>query len=221
VPPILSAIFIVLAVQTDAVSARRHDWLTRPVGALEIAAAKITLVLGVIFAPFALGTGIFTLAMQADPSLTLLPVVIILRNCLFGILLAWLVSGMLQATIALVGLMTTTAFLMAFITAIGAAFYLAIRTHAGLPPGEAPEAETALTAWPRILMQLAVQIAVMWPVLWLLLERRKVAAARWVFVAVYVLVSAIPFSALRKSPPDASLAPRVIHLTPPEETRPA
>jgi len=216
-PPVLSAIFIVLAVQTDAASDRQHDWLTRPIGAFEIAAAKIALVLGVVFVPFALGTIVFTLTMQADPSLTLLPVAIMLRNCLFGILLAWLVSNMLQATVAMVGLMTTTAFLMAIIMAIGAAIYIAIRQHTGLPAGAPPDVETARTAWPRILIQLAAQVAVMWPVLWLLLERRRVVTARIVFAAAYLLVAAIPFSQLRQPQLGAALLAPVIHLTPAKE----
>jgi hypothetical protein len=219
VPPILSAIFIVLAVQADAASDRRHDWLTRPVGALEIAIAKITLVLGVVFLPFAAGTIIFTLVMQADPSLTLLPVAIMLRNCLFGIMLAWLASSLLQATIAAVGLITAAAFVTAFVTAIAAAFHLAFQHHTGAPVGEASVSETALTAWPRILIQLSAEIVLLWPVLWLLLVRRRIGAARIVFAAVYFLGSAIPYSALRKPAPDTAVSTPLIHPAPAEETR--
>ncbi len=218
VPPVLSAIFVLVAVQTDAATDRHHDWLTRPVGALEIATAKIMLVLSVVFLPFALGTIVFTLVMQADPQLTLLPVAIMLRNCLFGVLLAWLVSSMLQATIAMIGLMTTTAFLTAIITAIGTAIYVAIRNHAGLAAGETAE-QTVLAEWPRILAQLAAQIAIMWPVLWLLLERRKVTTARLVFAGAYLLVIAFPFAELRRPPPRAAALTPIIHLTPSGETR--
>lgn len=218
-PPILSGAFILLTVQADSVTDRRRDWLTRPVGALEIALAKIVLVLGVVFLPFALGTVVFTLAMQADPALTLLPVAIMLRNCLFGILLAWLVSSVLQAALALVGLMTVTAFLMALISAVAGAFYLAFRVHAGLPAAEAPPAETPLTAWPRILTQLVVVTAMMWPVLWLLLARRAVNTARLVFAAAYILVTAIPFSQLRRPSPDVAAAALILPPAPHEETR--
>jgi hypothetical protein len=60
----------------------------------------------------------------------------------------------------------------------------------------------------------------MWPVLWLLL-RRKIMSARLIFAAAYVVVSAIPFSQLRKPASGrAALAPPVIHLIAPhEETR--
>ena len=219
VPPILSAIFIVLAVQTDAATDRRHDWLTRPVNTFEIAAAKIALVLGVVFLPFALGTAIFTLAMQADPQLTMLPVFIMLRNCLFGVLLAWLVSSLLQAIIALVGLITTTAFLMAFVFAIATAVQVAVNMHTGLQVGGVSSAGTAITAWPRILTQTAITIAAIWPVLWLLLERRKVMMARLMFVAGYVVISAFPQTGVPRSAPDVSLSPPAIHLAPSGETQ--
>jgi hypothetical protein len=218
-PPILSAIFIVLAVQGEAVTDRRHDWLTRPIGALEVALAKIALVLGVVFVPFALGTIIFTLTTQNDPQLTMLPVAIMLRNCLFGVLLAWLVSSLLEAALAFVGLMTLTGVMTAIVTAIGMAVYVAARTHLGVQEGAAPAAETPVTAWPRILIQLAIQIAMMWPVLWLLL-RRRIMSARLIFAAAYIVASAIPFSQLRKpaSGRAAVIAP-IIHLTPYEEVR--
>jgi hypothetical protein len=216
-PPILSAIYIVLVVQTEAVADRRHDWLTRPIGALEIAIAKIVLVLGVVFFPFALGTTVFTLVMQADPQLTMLPVAIMLRNCLFGILLAWLVSSLLEAALAAVGLMTITGIVTAGVAAVGTAIYVAARNHLGIQEGAAPAAETALTAWPRILTQLAVQIALVWPVLWLLL-RRKIMSARLVFASAYLLMTAIPFSQFRKpASNDAALRAPVVHLAPHKE----
>lgn len=218
-PPILSAIFIVLAVQNEAVTDRRGDWLTRPIGALEVALAKIILVLGVVFVPFALGTVIFTLTMQADPQLTMLPVVIMLRNCLFGILLAWLASSVLQAAFALVGLTTLTGVMMAIASAISVAIYVAAQNHLGIQEGVRPPPETPLTAWPRILIQLGMQIVVMWPILWLLL-RRRIMSARLLFAAAYVVASAIPFSQLRKpaSARTAAIAP-IVHLIPHEEVR--
>jgi hypothetical protein len=218
-PPVLSGIFIVLAVQGEAVTDRRHDWLTRPIGALEVALAKIALVLGVIFVPFALGTTIFTLATQADPQLTMLPVAIMLRNCLFGVLLAWLVSSLLEAALAFVGLMTITGVMMAIVTAIGMAIYVAVRTHLGIQEGATPAAETPVTAWPRILIQLAIQIALMWPILWLLL-RRRIMSARLIFAAAYILASAIPFSQVRKPASGrAAVTAPIIHLTPYQEVR--
>jgi hypothetical protein len=59
----------------------------------------------------------------------------------------------------------------------------------------------------------------MWPVLWLLLERRRVTTARIVFAAAYLVVIAIPFSELRKPRSDAAHVTPIIHLTPSEETR--
>ncbi len=193
-PALLSAILIFLVVQTDALTDRRRDWLARPVGAAEIAAAKIALVLAVVFAPFAIGATSFTLIHHADPSVTMLPVAIMLRNCLFAILLAWLVSSLLQAALAGIGLMT----LSALVAAIGMAFlaflYYAGQAQAGLPVGGAPVLRSSVPIWSRVIAQLALQIAVMWPTLWLLLVRRRIASARLVFLAVYVVAVFIPYS---------------------------
>jgi hypothetical protein len=56
-------------------------------------------------------------------------------------------------------------------------------------------------------------------VLWLLLVRRRIGAARIVFAAVYFLGSAIPYSALRKPAPDTAVSTPLIHPAPAEETR--
>ena len=193
-PALLAAILIFVVVQADALTDRRHDWLTRPIGAMEIVAAKIAFVLAVVFAPFTIGDMIFTFAHQADPSISMLPVAIMLRNCLFGILLAWLVSNLLQAALAAVGLLALAGLVTALVMAVLLFIYYAGRAHAGLPPSGVPVIHLSIPIWDRVAAQLALQVAVMWPTLWLLLARRKIGAARLVFIAAYSVSAIIPYT---------------------------
>lgn len=220
-PPLLSAIFIFLAVQADIATDTRHDWLTRPVSAIEIVVAKIALVLGVVLAPYFAGNVVFMLTTQADPAAVMLPVIVVLRNCLFGILLAWLVSSALQGVLAMVGLMTMMSLAMAVIIAVLAAFYYAGRVHAGLPPGGPPQIIATPPTWGRVSIQLAIQAAVMWPVLWLLLVRRRTGMARLVFAIAYVVGATFPFAQYKMAPPatTAQVAHAVIE-TPVKEATP-
>lgn len=205
-PPLLAAIFIFLAVQTDVATDTHHDWLTRPVGALEIVVAKIVLVLGVVLVPYILGNVVFMFMWQVDPSLLWPPIILVLRNCLTGILLAWMVSSLLQAVLAMVGLVTVSALVFAFIVAVLAALYFSARVHAGLPPGSPPELARGGPAPGNLLVQLTIQAAVMWPVLWLLLVRRRKGMARLVFALAYLVSSAYPITQMKMTEPRKAAA---------------
>lgn len=219
VPPLLAAVFIFLAVQNDIATDTHHDWLTRPMGALEIVVAKIVLVLGVVLAPYILGNVVFMLMWQVDPSLLWPPIVLVLRNCLTGILLAWLVSSLLQAVLAMVGLATLSMLVMAFIIAVLAGLYFTARVYAGLPPGPSPEIAREGPAPGRLLVQLAIQAVAMGPVLWLLLVRRRVARARLVFAVAYLLGTAIPMAQTKMIAPTKSThVTQAIVQTPIRET---
>jgi hypothetical protein len=219
-PALLSAVFIAVAVQVDAVTDARRDWLTRPISAGEIAAAKIALVLGVVFVPYTAGDLLFTLLNQADPALTLLPVLIILRNCLFGIMLAWLLSNMLQAVLAMIGLVTLSGLLLGFMMAVLATLYYVGRAHAGLPITGVPEIQPTLPNWPRVSLQTALVVVVTWPVLWLLLARRKVATARLLFFVAFVAAGTIPYTQMKVTEPvKKAKAAHLVIETPIRETR--
>jgi hypothetical protein len=206
VPPLLAAVFIFLAVQTDVATDTRYDWLTRPVGALEIVVAKIVLVLGVVLVPYVLGNVVFMLMWGVDPSVLWPPIVLVLRNCLTGIMLAWLVSSLLQAVLAMVGLAVTSGLVFAFVTAVLAALYYSARAHAGLPPGPPPEFARGGPAPLNLLVQLAMQAAEMSPVLWLLLVRRRKGPARLVFALVYLASSAYPLTQMTMTEPKKAAA---------------
>ncbi len=219
VPPLLATVFIFLSVQADVATDTHHDWQTRPIDSLEIVIAKIAPVLGVVLVPYILGNVVYMLMRQVDPSLLWPPIVLVLRNCLTGIMLAWLVSSLLQAVLAIAGLITLMTLVMAAIIAVLAGFYFAGRVLAGLPPGPPPEIVQQGPAPGRLLIQLAIQAVAMWPVLWLLLVRRRVTLARVVFALAYIIGSTFPFAQMQMAPPAkaGSAAPAIVQ-TPNRET---
>lgn len=202
--PLLSTVFVLMTIHTDIATDARHDWLTRPVGTLDLVAAKTALVLAVVAVPAVIGNTIFVLANGRELAEMLLPVAILLRNCLMGIMLFWMVSSALQAVFTLLGLTVLTTFVTALMLAVLSAFYLAARASAGLPPGELPEFRGTLPVIGRVAIQLIWVAAMMWPVLWLLLVRRRKTWARLLFALVFVVVTSLASLQARPPAPDGS-----------------
>ena len=196
-PALLAAVLTFQIVQADTLTDRRRDWMTRPIGALEIAVAKIALVLGVVFVPFAAGNLIYMLIHGADPAVTLLPLPVMLRNCLFGIALAWLTASLLQAVLGGAGLMILSGIVGAIVLAI----LTAVAVHTGHNGVEATSDAQFVWTWKRLIFQLGVQVVMIGPILWLLLARRRIQTARLVLVVALLVSGAFPYQ-----PPGASSA---------------
>jgi hypothetical protein len=185
-PAVGLVLLVMLLAQTNVASDTRHDWLIRPVNPLELVAAKGLAIFGVIAAPMIAGSFIYMMVKAAPLEEAFAFVPLILTCCVLVLVLAWLVSTPFRAVLALLGV---------FVLLVVAIFLAgAVKVAGGLAvagAGERPD----LTPFPSLdgswIVELVAGIGlyvVSGVTLWLLLARRKRAAARWLFVS-YLAIS--------------------------------
>jgi len=189
--PVAMSLFVILLAQTDVATDMRSDWLVRPVAPLEIVAAKALVIIGAIIAPMVAGDLIYLMLKPGAPDVfeTLWTGI----GCaVFLLVLSWLVSTPFQAVLAVFGLVT-------ILIATAIAFALAIRVAVGYAiAGDGSLANTApfpvmADSWILSLASLVGLLAVSGVTLWLLLARRKRAAARWLFAGYFAVSMAVRF----------------------------
>jgi hypothetical protein len=203
--PVALTVFVVLLAQTNVAADTRHDWLIRPITPLELVAAKVVTISGVIVAPMIAGNVIYMMVKAAPLEEAFAFFLLILTCCVLVLVVSWLVSTPFRAVVALLGLfvLLTVAIVLAE----------AIKRAAGSALGGAG-APVDLTPFPYlddswiVSLVAGVGLYVMSGItLWLLLARRKHVAARWLFVgsfAVSVFLQNLLFDPIDRSDTAAS-----------------
>jgi hypothetical protein len=161
----------------------RHDWLIRPVTPLELVAAKVVAIFGVIVGPMIAGNFIYMMenAVPLEEAFAFFPLALLL--CVVVLVLSWLVSTPSQALLALLGVFVLLVAAVALAGAIKVAVGFAVAGG-----GERPD----LTPFPTLddnwIVELVAGIGlcvVSGITLWLLLSRRKRVTARWLFAGYF------------------------------------
>jgi hypothetical protein len=99
--PIAVATFIVLLVQRDPATDARNDWMTRPIWALDIVAAKSLVILAVVLVPSVIGNFAYvTTHGNVSIDTATGPIMLTLMGCIFMLVVAWLASSPVQALLA-------------------------------------------------------------------------------------------------------------------------
>lgn len=229
--PAAIVLLLLVIVQHDIAAAMQHDWLTRPIAPLEIVAAKLLLIMALLVSPMILG-GLAYMAMKdASPADVLMPAATALTCGLFIMMLAWLFSSPVQALLGFLTLMCIAVLIAALTLAAVIALGMSSAHAAGLPIDVRPSLSAPPPNWATTSVQLAIQIAAAVIVLWLLLARRSVFAARRVFFVGFALSMIVVFAQFGVTfPPEttASGNSQVLFadnrqealITPPVETRP-
>jgi hypothetical protein len=184
--PVALALFVILLAQSNVTSDTRHDWLIRPITPLELVASKVVIIFCVIVVPMIAGNFIYMMwkAAPLEEAFTFFP--LMLTCCVLVLVLSWLVSTPFRAVLALLGVFVLLTAAIVLAEAIKRAIGFALGV-AGDPPD--------LTPFPNLDGSWIVELvggiglyAVSGITLWLLLARRKLVAARRLFVG-YVAVS--------------------------------
>jgi hypothetical protein len=188
--PLALLIFVVILVQADVATDMQRDWLVRPVAPLEIVAAKMAMILAVIAAPMIAGNLVYMMIKPmpaAEVFATLGPM---LGGSIAMLVLSWLVSTPFRALLAAIGMIVLVA--LAVAVAIAIKFAVAVVLTGG--------SEVDVTPFPRAngdwitpLIRDVALYAVSGLTLWLLLARRRPAAARWLFVGYVTLSMFVQF----------------------------
>ncbi len=242
--PVGIATFIVLLVHQDPATDTRHDWMVRPISPLDLVAAKALVILAVLLIPSTAGDFIYAATHDNVPlDVTMGSIVGNLFVCIFVLVVAWLASSPVQALLAPL-VLGIAALLLALSLGLairaGVLDMDAMRTTA---PLEMPAVETGQAGqdstqgvrssaagrptptidltWAVLIAEFLLMLGAAGVVLWLLLVRRRLFAARMTFLGFFVgailimllqgAVSAprdqmIAFqrvSTLRPSPPEA------------------
>ena len=207
-----TALFIVMLVQQDRAVDPVNDWMYRPIRASEIVMAKVLTVFAVVLTPSFLGNSIYVLIHGDTLGDLVAPIYIAFMSAVFFLVLGWLCSGPFQTLLAtlamafllfvLISLSVSIAELNVFMSVQATAIETPLQAPAPpLPPVARPapvqpgpdmpmiESSTDGLAEGFILLmsQFAIALAGAAIVLWLLLGRRQVLAARLTFLGLFTV----------------------------------
>lgn len=182
VPGLAAALilFVILLAQTNAASDTRHDWLIRPITPLELVAAKLAVIVGVIVAPMILGNFVYMGVKAAPPEEAFAFFLPVLACCALVMVLSWLASTPFRAVLSLLGVFALLAVAIALAEAAKIAFGAAV--SGGGPRPDPTPFPTLDDSWIVSFATGAGLCVVSGLTLWLLLARRRPGAARWLFV---------------------------------------
>jgi hypothetical protein len=99
-----TALFVVMLVQQDRAAHPLNDWMSRPIKAGEIIAAKVLTIGAVALAPTVAGAFIAVLTQGRDIEMAVVDIYFLTLECAFFLALGWLCSGTVQAVLATIGM---------------------------------------------------------------------------------------------------------------------
>ena len=200
-------LFVVMLVQQDRAIDPINDWMYRPIRASEIVMAKVLTILAVVMAPSILGTTLYAMIHGDELMEVVGPVCLMFTTCAFLLMLGWLSSGPFQALLAMLAL----GFLLFLLISISVSIaemdvFQRVSLPAEATVSVAPTAlpapavsgsvsmiETSTSGMSAeavisLTVLIVLTVASTAVVLWLLLGRRQVFAARVTFLCIYIVM---------------------------------